>query len=105
MVKRLISGIERYSTPFALDILKDYEKKDQLLSHPTTKKLFKKELFLPSSIINTMSYGLWETSGSPSIGKRSLKVASSLVQKAPIKPIENNVLNELDKIASTHLKK
>ena len=104
MVKRFISGIEDYGNPFASEILNDYEKKEQLLSHPTTKKLFKKELFLPSSIINRMSYNLWKNSGSQSIGKRALNEASKLANKAPIKPIEKNLLNELDIIASTNLK-
>jgi len=105
MVKRFISGIEDYGTPFAMDILKDYELKGQLLSHPTTKKLFKKELFLPSSIINRMSYNLWNNSGAKSTRKRAIEEASKLANKAPIKPIEENILTELDKIASNHLNK
>ena len=51
-----------------------------------------------------MSHSLWKNSGSPSIGKRASNEASKLANKAPIKPIENNLLNELDKIASIYLK-
>lgn len=104
MVKRFILGIEDYGAPFASEILKDYEKKEQLLSHPTTKKLFKKELFFPSSIINRMSYSMWKNSGEKSTRKRALEEASKLTKKAPIKPIEENLLNELNKIASSNLK-
>ncbi|GAH57560.1 unnamed protein product, partial [marine sediment metagenome] len=34
MVKRLIRGVEDHGSPFASDILKDYDNKEELLSHP-----------------------------------------------------------------------
>jgi len=43
MVKRLLRGVEDHGTPFASEILKDYDEKEELLSHPTTLKLFRKE--------------------------------------------------------------
>jgi trimethylamine--corrinoid protein Co-methyltransferase len=103
MVKRFLSGIEDYGTPFASDILQDYQKKEQLLTHPTTKKLFKTELFFPSSIINRMSYSMWKNSGEKSTRKRALQEASKLIKKAPIRPIEENLRKELNKIASNYL--
>ena len=104
MVKRFLSGIEDYGTPFASDILKDYEKKEQLLSHQTTKKLFKTELFFPSSIINRMSYTMWKNSGEKSARKRAMDEASKLMKKAPIRSIDDSLLNELNKITSFNLK-
>jgi trimethylamine--corrinoid protein Co-methyltransferase len=103
MVKRFISGIEDYGEPFASNILKDYEKKEQLLSHPTTRSLFKKELFFPSSIINRMAHNIWKSSGAKSTNKRALELASELEKKTPIKPIEKNLLNELVKIADHYI--
>ena len=104
MVKRFISGIEDYGAPFASEILKDYENKEELLSHPTTTNLFRKELFLPSSITNRMSYISWKNSGEKSTRKRAIDEASKLIKKAPIKPIEDNLLTELNKVASNYLK-
>ncbi|MFW9951410.1 MAG: trimethylamine methyltransferase family protein [Candidatus Thorarchaeota archaeon] len=51
MVKHLLKGIQDYDQPYAVDILKDYHEKEELLSHPTTLRLFKKELLFPGIII------------------------------------------------------
>jgi trimethylamine--corrinoid protein Co-methyltransferase len=104
MVKRLIRGIEDYGTPFASEILNDYGKKEELLSHPSTLKFFRKELFLPSPIIDRMTRDSWKDSGSKSARKRAKEEASKLVKKAPLKPINESLLKELDKIAKEYLK-
>ncbi len=103
MVKRLIRGIEDFGTPFASEILKDYEDKEELLSHPSTLKYFRKELFLPSQIIDRMTRDSWKENGSKSTRKRALDVAEKLLQKPSIKPIDGSLATELDKIAETAL--
>ncbi|MFW9785437.1 MAG: trimethylamine methyltransferase family protein [Candidatus Heimdallarchaeota archaeon] len=104
MVKRLISGIEDRGTPFASEILKDYEDKEELLSHPTTLKHFRKELFLPSPIIDRNTRDAWKNLGSSSARKRAIDVAEKLLQKPSIKPIDESLTSELDKIAETALR-
>ncbi|MFW9823343.1 MAG: trimethylamine methyltransferase family protein [Candidatus Thorarchaeota archaeon] len=103
MVKRLISGIEDFGTPFASDILNDYEDKQELLSHPTTLKYFRKELFFPSSIIDRMTRDSWKENGSTSARKRAKQIASTLVKKPSSKPIDDVLAKELDKIAKNAL--
>ncbi|MFX1420038.1 MAG: trimethylamine methyltransferase family protein [Promethearchaeota archaeon] len=103
MVKRLIRGIEDYGSPFASDILKDYEVKEELLSHPTTLKYFRKELFLPSTIIDRMTRDTWKQNGSTSARKRAKKQASRLLSKAPVRPLDENLARELKKIADSNL--
>ncbi|MFX0140295.1 MAG: trimethylamine methyltransferase family protein [Candidatus Hodarchaeota archaeon] len=104
MVKRLLRGIEDYGTPFASEILNDYNKKEELLSHPSTLKYFRKELFLPSPIIDRMTRDSWKASGSKSARKRAKEEASNLIKKAPLKPINDSLLKELDKIVKEYLK-
>ncbi len=104
MVQRFIKGIEDYGTPFASEILKDYEDKEELLSHPSTLKYFRKELFLPSPIIDRMTRDSWRKQGSKSARKRAKEEATKLLDKPPVKPIEVSLQNELDKIASTYVK-
>ena len=99
MVKRLLRGIGDYGTPFASEILKDYEEKEELLSHSSTLKYFRKELFLPSSIIDRMTRDSWKSSGSMSARKRAKEMASKLLEKPPIKPIDQILVKELDNIA------
>ncbi|MFW9897056.1 MAG: trimethylamine methyltransferase family protein [Candidatus Thorarchaeota archaeon] len=99
MVKRLLRGIEDFGSPYASEILQDYEKKEELLSHPSTLKYFRKELFLPSPIINRMTREAWKDDGSKSARKRAKEIASKLSKQPSIKPIDQNLVGELDKIS------
>ena len=104
MVKRLLQGIGDYGKPFASDILKDYGDKEELLSHSSTLKHFRKELFFPSSIVNRMTRDSWKEDGSKSARKHAKEEASKLLKKSSIKPIDNNLATELSRIAQQHLK-
>jgi len=103
MVKRFLQGIEDYGSPFALDILKDFGEKEELLSHPSTLKLFRKELFFPSSIIDRKTRDLWKKLGSKSARKRAHEEADKLSHKEPLKPINESLAKELDKIVLENL--
>jgi trimethylamine--corrinoid protein Co-methyltransferase len=103
MVKRLIRGIDDYGSPFASEILKDYEDKEELLSHPSTLKYFRKELFLPSSIIDRMTRDSWKEQGSKSARQRAKVEALRLLNKPSLRPIDESLQKQLDKIASTQL--
>ncbi|MFX0059347.1 MAG: trimethylamine methyltransferase family protein, partial [Candidatus Heimdallarchaeota archaeon] len=103
MVKRFISGIEDYGAPFAAKILDDYNDKEELLSHHTTLKLFRKELFIPGKIIDRQSRDSWKEMGSKSARKRAREEAKRLISKSAIKPIDDNLQKELDKIIANYL--
>ena len=103
MVKRLLRGIEDYGSPFASDILKDYENKEELLSHPSTLKLFRKELFMTSPIIDRLSRDMWKESGAKSARKRAKEQASILIDKGSLKPIDDNLAKELEAVALKNL--
>ncbi|MFW9906908.1 MAG: trimethylamine methyltransferase family protein [Candidatus Thorarchaeota archaeon] len=104
MVKRLLRGIEDRGSPYASEILKDYESKEELLSHPSTLKYFRKELFFPSPIIDRMTRDSWKQSGSKSARKRARDIAEKLLEKPSIKPINGSLATELNNIAKTALK-
>jgi len=104
MAKRFLQGIEDYGSPFALDILKDFGDKEELLSHPSTLKLFRKELFFPSSIIDRKTRDSWKKLGSKSARKRAREEANKLSNKSPIKPIDESLAKELKKIVSKYLR-
>jgi trimethylamine--corrinoid protein Co-methyltransferase len=103
MVKRLIRGISDYGMPFARDILKDYDESQELLSHPTTLQLFKKELLLVSPVIDRMSRESWKNAGGQSTRKRAKEEALKLERKPSLNPIEKNLELELKKIVDSNL--
>ena len=103
MVKRFLQGIEDYGSPFAANILKDYEDKEELLSHPSTLKLFRKELFLAGPVIDRQSRDMWKASGSKSTRKRAKDEAFKLLSKEPLQPIDDRLAKELEDVALKYL--
>ncbi len=103
MVKRLLRGVEDHGTPFASEILKDYNEKEELLSHPTTLKLFRKELFLVSPVIDRLSRDAWKENGSKSARKRAKEQATKLAKKGSLRPIDDTISRELESITSRNL--
>ncbi len=104
MVKRMLQGIEDHGSPYASDILKDYDNTQELLSHSSTLKYFRKELFFPSPIVDRMTRDSWKANGSKSARGRAKEEAIKLLKKSPIKPIDNILLKEFDKIVKSELK-
>jgi len=103
MVKHLIKGINHYDPPFAADLLEAYNDKEELLSHPTTLKLFKKELFI-TDIVDRSSKEAWVNKGSKNIRKRAVEKAEKLLAKPTKNPIDDSLLKELQKITKENLK-
>ena len=103
MVTRMVRGLEDYGEPFASNLLADYDEKKSFLSHRSTLKYFKKELFLPSLIINRMPLNLWKTSENKSTRKEARSMAKKMAENAPLKPLDDNLKRELDSIAEKHL--
>ena len=103
MVKRLLRGVEDYGVSFASDILKDYDDKEELLSHPSTLKLFRKELFMAGPIIDRLSRNAWKQNGSKSARKRAKEQALKLIDKGPLKPIDDTLAKELEAVSLKNL--
>jgi trimethylamine--corrinoid protein Co-methyltransferase len=103
MVKHLIGGIHDHGTPFASEILGDYYETQELLSHPSTLKFFRKELFFPSTIIARMTRDEWKNTGSLSARHRARNNVESLLKKDPKKFLMSTTEKELDTIAKTYL--
>ena len=103
MVKRFLKGINDYGSPFASEILKDYDEKQELLSHPSTLKLFREELFLTSPVIDRTTRDSWKALGSKSARKRAIEEAFKFEKKGALKPISDDLLNELKGVATKYL--
>ncbi|MBN2156493.1 MAG: trimethylamine methyltransferase family protein [Candidatus Lokiarchaeota archaeon] len=102
MAKHLIRGINDYDPPFASEILKDYNDKEELLSHPTTLKLFKKELFI-TEIVDRSSKEMWVKKGSKSIRGRAKEKARKLLERLPEHPIDESLQKNLQRITRDNL--
>jgi trimethylamine--corrinoid protein Co-methyltransferase len=103
IVKRFLKGIKDYGSPFASEILKDYDDKQELLSHPSTLKLFREELLFTGPIVDRATRDSWRVLGSNSARKRAREEALKLERKAPLIPIEENLSRELNRIEKSNL--
>lgn len=52
MALRLVNGITNHEEIITKDLLDQYEEKKQLLTHPTTRNLYKKEFYFPSEVVD-----------------------------------------------------
>jgi trimethylamine--corrinoid protein Co-methyltransferase len=95
MAKRLIAGIDGRQTPIALDILQELGHKGNFLSHPHTKKWFRKELYIPSEVIDRDTLEAWEKKGSKSTWERAKDRVETLLTQYQPSQISDEVKEEL----------
>jgi len=95
MAKRLIAGIDGRQTPIALEIMQELGHKGNFLSHPHTKQWFRKELYIPSEVIDRDTLETWEKKGSKSTWDRALDRVESLLAQYQPSPISDEVKKEL----------
>jgi len=103
MVKRFLKGINDYGSPFASAILRDYDEKQELLSHPSTLKLFREELFFTGPVVDRTTRDSWRALGSKSARNRAKEEAEKLEIKPELKPINEDIKKDLEKITTTYL--
>jgi len=95
--KRMVAGIEPRDNPIALTIMRQMGHRSDYLSLPHTRKWFRKELYLPSEVIDRGSYDAWQQKGSKSVEERaSDRVSTLLLTYTP-----NSLSAELRKELST----
>jgi trimethylamine--corrinoid protein Co-methyltransferase len=100
MAKRLIAGIDGRQTPIALDIMQELGHKGKFLSHPHTKKWFRKELYFPSEVIDRDSLETWEKKGAKSTWDRAKDRVDSLLNQYKPSPISDEIKKELRDITT-----
>ncbi len=86
MTHRLVDGIINHEEIITKELLFGYEESKQLLSHPTTRKLYKKEFYFPSIAVDRSTRDEWMVSKTTA-GARAHKIINNILQK----PIENPI--------------
>ena len=98
--KRVISGIEPRDNPIALTVMRQMGHKADYLSHPHTRKWFKKESYLPSEVIDRGSYDAWQKSGEKDTFRRASQRVDELLKTSPPSPLSPELRQELRSIAT-----
>lgn len=77
--KRMATGIEIREHPIALDVMRLMGHRSDYLALPHTRKWFRKELYLPSEVIDRGSYDAWQQKGSKSVTDRAAERVEKLL--------------------------
>jgi trimethylamine--corrinoid protein Co-methyltransferase len=100
MAKRLIAGIDGRQTPIALEIMQELGHKGDFLRHPHTKKWFRKELHIPSEVIDRDTLEAWEKKGAKSTWDRAKDRVETLLTNYQPSPLSNEIKKELRDITT-----
>jgi trimethylamine:corrinoid methyltransferase-like protein len=77
----------------------------EYLSHPHTLKNFRKEQYIPSSVIDRGSLDGWERKGSKNTWERAQDRVNELLKTYQPSPLSDDVKKELRKITTRTAKK
>jgi len=100
MAKRMIAGIDGRQTPIALDIMQELGHSGNFLSHPHTLKWFRKELYMPSEVIDRDTLESWEKKGAKSTWDRAKERVDLLLAQYQPSPISDQVRKELRELTT-----
>ncbi|MFQ6082342.1 MAG: trimethylamine methyltransferase family protein [Candidatus Aminicenantia bacterium] len=104
MAYRLIEGISQRDEPIALDLLSALEKETNFLTHPHTRKWYRKEHIFPK-IIDRGNYGQWVASGRKTLADRASEEVENLLSQEPDNLPSKEIRNELKKIMTSYGKR
>jgi len=98
MGRRLVAGIEAREEPIALNLMREMGHKAEYLADPHTHKWFRRELFLPSEVIDRSTPEEWEQAGAKSAFERATERVERLVQGYRPAPLAEAARRELEDI-------
>ncbi|MFC1936569.1 trimethylamine methyltransferase family protein, partial [Chloroflexota bacterium] len=95
-----IAGIDGRQSPIALEIIQELGHDGNYLSHPHTVKWFRKELYIPSEVIDRDTMEAWEKKGSKSTWDRAKERVDSLLTQYQPSSMSDEVKKELRNITT-----
>lgn len=79
MIRRLIAGMHVHTETLATEMYSDFQFKSDFLSKKLTRKLFVKEQYLPSPVIDRGSLRTWREAGGQDTFDRAREIVTNLV--------------------------
>jgi trimethylamine--corrinoid protein Co-methyltransferase len=100
MAKRLMSGIEAREEPIALTLMRKLGHRADYLAETHTLKWFRKELYLPSEVIDRGSLDAWKRKGKKTAFQRAAERVDRLVEKYQQPALSSEICAELRSITT-----
>ena len=99
MAKRLVDGMIERETPLALEIIRQVGHAGNFLTTPHTRRWFREELFIPSSVVDRDFRRDWEAKGSLDVTERAHRRVKEIVGAHEHRALPAEVVRELETIA------
>jgi len=97
MALRLARGIEKRPGE-TVELIGELVRQGQFLSHPHTRKNWRAELTVASSLLDRDTYGDWLAAGAKSAAERAREEVAARLAKAEVPPLPPAVEAALDDI-------
>jgi len=98
MAKRLVAGIEPRDQPIALTLMRQAGHKANFLSQPHTQRMFRKELYIPSPVVDRGSWDAWQKKGSQTCEQRASERVEALLRNYQPNGLSAEARDELRQI-------
>jgi len=105
MARRLVDGIATREEMIPLELMREVGHQGSFLSTKHTREWFRREQFIPSSIIDRHTRQAWENEGGKSIVERAHERAEEIIAAYQPKEIPPEVEKELTKIVTSAARK
>ncbi len=105
MALRLVEGISDRSASQAADLIHEVVHSGHFLGHRHTRENFRRELLIPSRLINRATYGDWEGSGAKTAFERAADEVAKILEKGNPAPLPDGTLAELEKLMLAEAKR
>jgi trimethylamine--corrinoid protein Co-methyltransferase len=93
---RLVGGVSHDSDREALDLIRDLVSSGGFLGHRHTREHFRRELFIPSRLIERRSYDQWEAGGAGDAVTAAAGEVRTIVARGNPAPLPDDLRRELD---------
>jgi len=104
MAKRLVRGVDDSDEPLALDVMREVGHKGNFLGTKHTVRHFRTEDYMPSEVIDRDYRQSWLGKGALDINARAHRRVEELIEAYEPLPLANDVVRELEAIATRHAK-
>lgn len=99
LAKRMARGIEFHEDPIALTVMRQMGHRADYLALPHTRKWFRKELYIPSEVIDRGSYDAWQQKGTKSVVDRATERVNDLLNTYQDNSLSDEIRRELKEIS------
>ena len=98
MAKRLVAGVAERETPIALEIMREVGHAGNFLATRHTRRWFREEQYIPSSVVDRDFRRDWEAKGSLDATERAHRRAEQLIASYEAHPLADGLSSELESI-------